>query len=149
MVVAMMTIGAFAQADLVKQFGNKNGVMGITITSEMLQLIPKEEMAEDNPEIAVLLDKLESMQMLTCSSEEVGRKLVSDVIEVLRSGGYKEVLSPKDGDNEEETGYFKALSSDRSSLVFCTKEERGTAVVMMNGTFTWDDLKALGIREKK
>ena len=145
MVIAMMTIGAFAQVDLVKQFGNKNGVMGVTIGSEMLQLIPKEELVADNPELAFLLDNMEQMQLLSSSSAETSNKLVADVSSLLKREGYREIISP----NEDDTsivGFFKSVSSESSSMVFINRQENLVRVVMFNGSFTWSALTSIGVR---
>lgn len=148
MVIAMMTIGAFAQVDLVKQFGNKNGVMGMNIGSEMLQLIPKEELAADNQELAFLFDKMEQLQILSCNSAETGNKLVTDVTALLKREGYKEILSPED-DGTKSTGFFKSTSAGSSSMVVIEREEAAVAIMMINGSFTWSDLTSVGIRYKE
>lgn len=144
----VMTFSASAQVDLIEAIGDVDGVTAININKTMLSLMPKEALASENKEVAFLYDKLENMQMFMAEDEAIGKKLETDIAKELKKASYK--LSQKiEEDGTKAIIYYRTYPKDITSVVIVYKEEANTVAVMMNGTFTLEELAELGFEGVK
>jgi len=104
LVVGMLSISALmAQTAVDKIFDKYNGQEGftnVTINQYLFEMIARMDTTDDGKEMAEMAQSIESIRILAMDTIMPGINLYEDVMKATKKGGYKELMTVKEKDND-------------------------------------------------
>jgi len=140
----VITSGAFAQQSLADKlyddYSGKEGITSVYISEFMFRLIA--EMEPEDEEFKGLVNELSGIKILTVSNSKHYRDFKKNVIGVISSDGYKELMVVK-----EENSIVKILVKESkgkiSEMIILSDEKDDASLIILQGNIDFKNISKL------
>lgn len=129
----------FAQDDLFKKYEDVNGVTSVYISKAMFQLMP-ESAKMDHIDMKDMIDKINSLQVLTTDKKETAGRMESDFRDAVK--GYTELMRVKD-DGDTVFFYTRQKGEIIEELILLVTEPDEFTTIRITGNFTIEDIQKM------
>lgn len=133
---------AYAQNAIFKKYGESDGVTVVNISKSLLGLM-KNKTGKDRA-LGEAASRLQSVKVLTCDNSKVSSKIQSDLMKIIKTGEYEEIISHVEG-KEKSFILSKDLGHDNYEYVIIHLEKNQSNIVNIIGKLSLEEIQALGM----
>ena len=129
-----------AQDKLFDKYADMDSVTSIYISKKMFQMMPVIE--EVGLNLTNMKGKIESLQILTTESREVGERMGKDFASLIGKG-HEELMRVKDGDTKANFYVKQEGELIKELIMLADTGEDGFSVIRLSGDFTLKDIQEI------
>ncbi|MDR1382006.1 MAG: DUF4252 domain-containing protein [Tannerella sp.] len=129
---------------LFDKYGKDENVVVISISKAMFKLIPDNvSISKDHVDIKSIVNKIESMRLITTSNTALGKKIDDEIRELVdRDGKYEELMRIRDG-KSAVTFCVRKNGELIGELIMLIDEEKEFVVICIAGSFTLEEIQEI------